>query len=476
MADKMVSLYFGSFESTHRILHVPTFWIEYQRYWNDPETVPIGLRLKMLLVIGIGSSLYEHRDVDTGFRNTVHQWIYAAQNWLSGPLEKDRLNITGLQVHCLAILGRQIFSIGGDLVWMSMGSLVHRAMQIGLHRDPTHFPAMSVMQSEVRRRLWATILELVIQSSLDSAMPPRISFDEFDTQPPANISDNEIDESTTVLQSHPRDTYTSTSMQILLLDSLPIRLRVLQLLNGLHSELSYLDILALSAEITDAYRACSNFMKRHDESGVTPFHRNLLYYLVRRFLIPLHCPFANKARTNPLFHYSLKVSLDASMAIISPEPDESFSRLMAIGGGLFREGIRYAMSIISGELMAQVDAQRLDGTLLRNSELLKQAVNNIISLSAERIRQGETNIKSHMFLSMVMAQVDAMETGTSCEFRIAQSAVDSLNFCYDLLQTRASTIPTPKDTTFALSNPYSEQEGYGMEFDLEFFLPDTGFS
>jgi hypothetical protein len=54
VADTMANLYFRSFESTHRILHVPTFWSEYQRYWNHPESVTTGLRLKILLVIGIG--------------------------------------------------------------------------------------------------------------------------------------------------------------------------------------------------------------------------------------------------------------------------------------------------------------------------------------------------------------------------------------------------------------------------------------
>jgi len=337
------------------------------------------------------------------------------------------------------------------------------------------------LQAELRRRLWATILEMVVQSSLDSAMPPRISFDEFDTAAPSNNNDDEIDESTTVLQPYPNGIYTATSMQLILLNSLPTRLRILQLLNGLHSELSYLDVLALSSEITDAYRACSSFMKENEESGVTPFHRNLFDYLIRRFLIPLHCPFARNARTNPLFYYSRKVSLDAAMAIISPEPDEGFSHLMAIGGGLFREGIMLAATAISLELIAQVEAQRLDGTLHCNSqyrELLKQAVKDMISLSLERIRQGETNIKSPMFLSMVLAQAEAIEAGTSCEFKIAQSARDSLEFCHDLLRTRVGTVPLPcpNDTGSISTSLGSGQAGYGLDLDLDFFFPDASLS
>ncbi|KAF2493579.1 hypothetical protein BU16DRAFT_83911 [Lophium mytilinum] len=477
VADIMVTLYFQSFESIHRILHGPTFRTQYERYWTHPESVTIDLRLKILLVIGIGSSLSNHGDTDASFRDMVRRWIYAAQTWLSGPLKKDRLDITGLQIHCLTVLARQIFSIGGDLVWMSMGSLIHRGMQIGLHRDPKYLPAMPVLQAELRRRLWVTILEMVVQSSLDSAMPPRISFEEFDTGAPCNINDEEMDDSTTTLLPHPKSTYTATSIQLTLFESLPTRLRILHLLNGLHSELSYMDVLALSSEITDAYRACSSFMKANEGYGVTPFHRNMLHYLVRRFLIPLHCPFASKARTNPLFSYSLTTSLDAAMAIISPEQDESFSHLMAVDGGIFREGIRLATTVISLELIAQAESQCLDGTLCHNSQyrqVLKQAVKDMASLSLERIRQGETNIKSYMFLTMILAQTEAIEAGASSELHIAQSATNSLELCHNLLQTR---VGAAIDTGLPSIGLGSGQEGYDeFDLDMEFFFPDESFS
>ncbi|TVY22957.1 Transcription factor [Lachnellula hyalina] len=479
-ADTLAVLYFQSFESTHRILHVPTFWTEYQRYWAHPESASMGLRLKVLLVVCIGSSLYKPKDADPGLRNMVHQWIYAAQMWLSGPLEKDRLDIHGLQIHCLTILAREIFSVGGDLVWMSMGSLVHRAMQIGLHRDPKYLPPMAIMQAEVRRRMWVTILEMLIQSSLDSAMPPRMSIDEFDTAAPSNINDDEICDSTTVLQPHPRSTYTMTSMQLLLVDSIPTRLRILQLLNGLKPEILYLDVLALSSEITTTCRASSSFMKEHKKHGITSFHRNLLDYLIRRFLIPLHLPFASKTRTNPLFHHSLKTSLETAIAIISPEPDDNFSALMAMGGGLFKEGLRSANTVISLELLAYVEGQRLDGTLQRSSqyrELLKQHMRDMILLSIERIRQGETNVKSHMFLSMVMAQVEALETGAECELGIARAARDSLEFCHDLLLTRdgAGVLLAADDMGLTPISYNDGQDAFGMDFNFESFLPDAGF-
>ncbi|KAL7807267.1 hypothetical protein V8C26DRAFT_439420 [Trichoderma gracile] len=480
VADKMTALYFQSFELTHRILHQPTFWKVYERFWSSPESASAKLRLQVLLVIAIGSSLASHGEVDAGLRNMARQWIYAAEVWLSGPLEKDRLDISGIQIHCLVMLARQIFSIGGDLVWISSGSLIHRAMQIGLHRDPKHLPNMSVLQMQLRRRLWATILELVVQSSLDSALPPRISFDEFDTEPPANCNDQDIEEPVAVLKPHSRERFTGTSLQLILLDSLPTRLRILSLLNGLHSELSYLDVLDLTADILEACRRSNAFFRKNKGCGVTPFHHNLVDYLLRRFLIPLHCPFAHKARTNPLLNYSLKVSLDTAMAIIYPEPDEGFSNLMAIGGGLFREGIRYATSIISLELLAQTEAHYMDGAQgnLHSISHLKKAMEEMMSLSLERVRQGETNVKNHMFLSMIMAQADAMERGESSELRIAKSARDSVSTCLELLQSSLGSTPVATPAQDFDSPSFGEREDYtyGLGLDMDFFfLADSGF-
>jgi hypothetical protein len=195
-SDTQANLYFALFESTHRILHIPTFWADYRRYWDYPGSVTTSLRLTILLVLAIGSSLFDYPNPEAAIRNAelVHHWIYAAETWLAGPLEKDRVDLAGLQVYCLTLVARQIFSIGGDTAWMSTGSLIHRAMQIGLHRDPQNLAGkpMSVLQAEVRRRLWGTVLELVVQASLDARMPPRISFDEFDTQLPSNVDDVEI--------------------------------------------------------------------------------------------------------------------------------------------------------------------------------------------------------------------------------------------------------------------------------------------
>lgn len=58
-------------------------------------------------------------------------------------------------------------------------------------------------QQETRRRLWATILEMDLQPSLDAGMVPTIAPDAYDTEIPSDINDEDIlDESTSSGVSH----------------------------------------------------------------------------------------------------------------------------------------------------------------------------------------------------------------------------------------------------------------------------------
>ena len=127
---------------------------------------------------------------------------------------------------------------------------------------------MSPFHVEIRRRLWATVLEMALQSSLDSGMPPLISSDDYDTLAPKNIDDNEIMEDSEIgPKAKPSTTYTQTSIQIILLRSLLKRLAIARLINHFRSKPSYEDVLRLSSEVSDILRdttvALQNFQSQN---------------------------------------------------------------------------------------------------------------------------------------------------------------------------------------------------------------------
>jgi hypothetical protein len=83
-----------------------------------------------------------------------------------------------------------------------------------------------------------------------------------------------------------------------------------------------------------------------------------------------------------------------------------------------------------------------------------------------------------MFQSMILAQAEAIEAGTSCEFEVAKSARDSLELCYKLLRTHASivSLSCPDDTSPMSKSLDIGQQDYDLDLDLGFFYPDATFS
>ncbi|KAK1569425.1 uncharacterized protein LY79DRAFT_680266 [Colletotrichum navitas] len=123
---------------------------------------------------------------------------------------------------------------------------------------------------------WATILELVVQCSLDSGTHPVIAAEALNCKFPSNLNDSQISDSTKTLPTgHPTGTFTQSSIQHVLLRSLPIRLRIAELLGQYQGEIPYDTTLRLGAELTAACRENSNLIDsffRHRQTATA--HRS----------------------------------------------------------------------------------------------------------------------------------------------------------------------------------------------------------
>lgn len=264
-SDTLINLYFATGESLYRILHQPSFRREYEQYWINPLSASSAFILRMLLAMANGATFYSGSDVE-GIRSQAKKWIFAGHQWLSDlPTEKSRLCISGLQVHCLLILARQAHGIVGDLAWVSIGTLLRSGFNMGLQRDPKFFPKMSQMQGEIRKRLWATILEINVQLSLDMGMNPLVSADDYDTGPPGNFNDFDLDDAVQGMAfPKPNHAITQSTVQIVSQESLALRLRVCKLINNFRDDMSYETVLELGGLLT---KACKESVSRTHESS-----------------------------------------------------------------------------------------------------------------------------------------------------------------------------------------------------------------
>ncbi|GBF66417.1 transcription factor [Trichophyton mentagrophytes] len=321
--------------------------------------------------MSIGSIFSPDRSASDTSYSSVSQWIYVAQSWLNSPFEKSRINISGTQIHCLLLLARQVNCVGGDLAWVSAGSLLRTAMHIGLHIGPSHLPNVTFYDQEIRRRLWATVLEIVVQSSMDSGGLPLIHMQDIDCELPSNIEDEQLEDANEIIDAthaKPLEEYTMTSVQIALAKSLPLRLEIAQYLNNFRSEPSYEKTLHLASRLSSFCRDNYVLFQSFPPEMPRPasFQIKMLDLLSYRFLLALHHPFAVKARVDPTLYYSRKVCIEVSVSLLVPlsasndteSSNDNYKNLKISGTGLFRDVPVMAISTICEALTYQLEEEK----------------------------------------------------------------------------------------------------------------------
>jgi hypothetical protein len=484
VADKLVDLYLRTYESTYRILHIPSFKQEYVEYWNDSASANTPMVVKMLLVLAIGTCFYQGQGEDE-LRIQAQQWVLSAESWTAATLAKKQLTISSIQIYCLLLLARQTNTLAVGCIWIRSGNLLRLAFSMGLHRDPRHFPKLSLFVAEMRRRLWATVLEMTVQTSMDAGMPPMITCCDFDTEPPLNIDDEDISEHTIVIPTpKPNYIFTRTSIQIILLQSLRTRLEIVQFINSIHSESSYDAVLRFGQDITKACNNANRLIHSYPTHLPRPtaFQTNLLDIFVRRFLLEIHRPFFVRSQSDPRYYFSRKVCLETALLIFlrsDPPPQatiDDYERLKRIGDGFFKPIFFHAITIITVELILQLEEDIASGLppsaqTKSNREPLYRAVDEMGILLIDRIRMGENNSKGPVLFSATAALIHALTNGIPPEEVIPKAAIRTAQQCFEILRTRteaASYEPGAHGHVSGMSGGVGEP-AYG--FDL--LMPDA---
>ncbi|KAK3389453.1 hypothetical protein B0H63DRAFT_99197 [Podospora didyma] len=519
IARRLVDAYFRTIEGVYRILHVPTFWQEYRRYWQSPESASKGFVVQFQLCMAIGTCF---QDDVTSLRHSAIQWVYEAQAWFVSPSEKSRMNLAGLQTMCLLHLAREACGVSGDLVWISAGALMRTAMHMGLHRDPDSFSGMSTFRSEMRRRLWATILEIALQSSLDSGGPPLVALADFDTHAPSNFDDDQLaDDENFSSVPRPLSTFTQTTVQLALLRSFPTRLAIAQYVNHFNSPVTYEETLKWNSELTSACRALSATLQpSYDPAGVLPkrlslFQLRLAEHMVHRFFMALNHPWLCSAQHNPAYYFARKMCVETSLKLYrafatgSPagdsgtaSPTDDFTRLATCGHGAFRSVPTLAVLTICLELLWQVQEDRsFRQSMIMDHQLDKQgpgsetdvgasggigsgaaprqdlfeALRYSIGWAERRIQNGETNIKGYLMWSALLTQIQAVQRGASdaeVERIVMNSIIDELRKCWHLLKDSTGMSTPP-----GLNSGFDDLRlGFGNEWASEDLAQMQGFS
>ncbi|KAJ5156465.1 hypothetical protein N7492_009268 [Penicillium capsulatum] len=513
LCDKLVQDYLRTLGLIYRVLHVPTFYQEYERFWDNPGASSTGFVMKLLLMLAIGSIFHCRPGPSNELALPIRKWIYAAQWWISGPFEKETNNLGGLQVYCLLLICRQGHAIEKESNWTSAGTLLRLAINQGLHRDPANFPSLSVFDAEMRRRIWAAVLELNVQLAIDAAMPPLLALEDFDTRPPSNLNDKDFDRTTSsVPQSKSMDDYTDSSLQILLSGSFPTRLRITRSINECSRAQAYETALRLGSELSTACREMTLIFQKffsattsHSTFPPTAFHHRLMDTLLRRFLLNLYRPFTVEAVKDPRFYLSRKLSVDSALIMTSygdlpssqrPEDQTSlqdFQRLAFSGAGLFKCHLSLdVMIVIALELITQVEETAADPPgsdllPLNPADQIAQAARAPLVQALDRTKEhlydslvaGIPSMKRYCLLGGILAQVQSIPREEQAAWKRIQAAfMESMKTCRSLLQQYISaddaSLNTPADGSTGGSTGWTSESAIGSSLESDYALPILG--
>lgn len=214
-------------------------------------------------------------------------------------------------------------------VWFLLALEVNLAMRMGYHRDPRHFPGISPLQGEIRRRMWVTILLSDILISSQMGMPRMIKEWQCDTEEPRNLNDTDLSETTTSLPPARPETEHTTTLGVIARRRILLALGVISDVTDAAKSCSYAEIMRVDKLLQEAANSIPLPLQMKviaaslmDSPQVT-MARLFIHHLFYKGQIRLHHRFLYLDPPSPSpspsestdYSYSCKACLEASLGI-----------------------------------------------------------------------------------------------------------------------------------------------------------------
>ncbi|KAM5355299.1 hypothetical protein ACJ41O_001945 [Fusarium nematophilum] len=193
------SVYQENVEPLIKVLHIPSMEPIFRDARKNHEQLSPGNEALVWAIYYAAITSLEPDEVRANLgRNkdeVLIQYRFAVEQALAKAnfLNSSDTSIIQALVIFLVVVRRQDES---RFCWSLTGLVVHLAQGMGLHRDGSHFE-LSPFETEMRRRLWWSLLVLDLRSADELGTDLIIGDLYYDTQMPSNINDADICPETT---------------------------------------------------------------------------------------------------------------------------------------------------------------------------------------------------------------------------------------------------------------------------------------
>nr|BBC43185.1 C6 transcription factor [Pyrenochaetopsis sp.] len=329
--DRLISRYFNVLDIAPGVVHSTQFLREYENFWMAPQDAPImwvGLLFAMMCLSAQlqQASLPAHDSRPSSSRASQQDSIAIYREKTIQCLQLGHYTMGGthaLETLILYFLGEcfnlKDMEIG---IWILSGTILQIAIHMGYHRDAKNFPSITPFAGEMRRRVWAMIVQLDFSISAQLGLPTLIKASQTDTAEPRNLYDTDFDEDSSALpESRPETEVTPTLYVLAKLRLISIGLRVTNVASESRTR-SYSDVLELDRQLREARDALPSSLKWIDlgtslnVSSQTILQRIWLEVTIQQLTIVLHKKFLGVSGLQKDFKTSRAACLNAAVKIL----------------------------------------------------------------------------------------------------------------------------------------------------------------
>ncbi|PWY94772.1 hypothetical protein BO94DRAFT_572318 [Aspergillus sclerotioniger CBS 115572] len=320
--DALLNAFLETYESVLRILDRPTFRKRYESFWERSASQltetdeDIACQLLLIVVLGNSVCLQPNALGDLTLRREHASWIVWVKQWVEQKTAAgEHAHLGVAQIVCLLTLTRntQHQRILSDYDPVRIG------IRMSLHREPR--PSRSSFGSnnevELRRRLWATMMELSLQLCLDEGLPPPLAPETYDSELPSSLDDELVD------IGFGTTGFTSSTVLVLLARTQRLRLRIL---HTIHTPMGIRTYEQSEQLATELIAACDANLKAlrdisqpqsQSQSQPTDFQIKMLDIFTRPFVLALYNPYANETTDKPASYYSRQMRMETAALLLT---------------------------------------------------------------------------------------------------------------------------------------------------------------
>ena len=327
--DTLIARFFNTYnyDPAFHIIHGPTFQKQYDQHWMNPSETPViwlGMAIAMM-VIAL-QSFQRTGEEPPEYQGRVWQMLkdyrrLTAQSLaLADPMQPISYMLETLILYTLGEFGRSRDAETVVLVGVSV--IVRLASRMGYHRDSKYYSAITPFQGEMRRRIWTVVRQCDLLFSSQAGLAPMIRCDEFNTDLPRNLYDDELYEDMKALPpSRPITEPTPMCYVIYKAQLIHVFGQIVEDMQSLRTT-PYEQVMKLDAKLRETQSNIPPLFKMRgiEESLRDPsslvMQRYILDLLYLRAQCILHRKYMGHARDNNRYSYSRRTAIEAAMEML----------------------------------------------------------------------------------------------------------------------------------------------------------------